>query len=162
MYGSDKMFFLFNEAEHSNILFSINDTSNTLEVKSSLEMIREQRHHFFDYDYEYETGMLPFKTRCIAHSRNSLTILTDAGLVRFDCTGSVDPEPKLEATVYPNPAHDQVSFNMECQYTIFDLQGRQVLSGIGSTVHINELPRALYVVQLRANNETAYAKFIKE
>ena len=76
---------------------------------------------------------------------------------------------KLQAiSLYPNPAREQVSFNLEsnAQVSIFDMTGRKVSETnvvAGQTqLDVNELVNGVYFVNFRfADGTTAVSKFVK-
>ena len=76
-----------------------------------------------------------------------------------------------EATMvglYPNPAREQVSFNLEsdAQVSVFDMTGRKVsmvnVAAGNAQLNVSELESGVYFVNFRyANGSTAVAKFVK-
>lgn len=162
MAGTRNMFFLFSESEYNNVLVTVHDTNRTLELQSSLILWRKEKRVFLENHLDWTTGFLPFKTLHVAHNDESLTLLSDIGMVRFDCMGSLSPNPKQEISIYPNPASNVISFNKEYSYAIYDVQGRKVLSGSGQQAKVEFLPSGLYLVKLLDERTKAYAKFIKE
>ena len=76
-----------------------------------------------------------------------------------------------EATMvglYPNPAREQVSFNLEsdAQVSVFDMTGRKVsmvnVAAGNAQLNVSELESGVYFVNFRyANGSTAVSKFVK-
>ena len=70
--------------------------------------------------------------------------------------------------LYPNPAREQVSFNLEsdAQVSVFDMTGRKVsetnVAAGNGQLSVSELESGVYFVNFRyANGSTAVAKFVK-
>ena len=70
--------------------------------------------------------------------------------------------------LYPNPAHEQVSFMLDdnAEVTIFDMTGRKVSTMAFEAgqvqLNVNELVNGVYFVNVRsANGNTAISKFVK-
>ena len=83
-------------------------------------------------------------------------------------TTSVNENNIQSVSLYPNPAREQVSFNLEsdAQVSVFDMTGRKV-SEMNATageaqLDVNELVNGVYFINVRyANGTTAVSKFVK-
>ena len=81
---------------------------------------------------------------------------------------SINENPDMQLVVSPNPAREQVSFNLEsdAQVSIFDMTGR-MLSTMAfeagqAQVSVSELVNGVYFVNVRyADGTTAVSKFVK-
>lgn len=81
---------------------------------------------------------------------------------------SVNENQTQPISLYPNPAHEQVSFVLEsdAQVSIFDMTGRKVseteCKAGEAQVNVSELVNGVYFVNFRfANGTTAVSKFVK-
>jgi len=78
------------------------------------------------------------------------------------------PEPAEETFIYPNPAVDRIHFknlnSTEAQVTIYDLQGKVVLSRKldSDVMDVSSLARGIYIVKLLDNDITTMNRLIKE
>lgn len=80
---------------------------------------------------------------------------------------SVDNKKEDELKVYPNPAIDNIYFNLNDevkQIRIYDDQGRLVLNDTSNANHINieNLSAGLYLLQLITNKNVYHSKFDKQ
>ena len=74
-----------------------------------------------------------------------------------------DAEPK-EIKIYPNPAVDELyvitgnNFGMDLKYTVYDLSGRILLSGIfavgSNTLDISQLGAGIYLLEIQVDSRT--------
>lgn len=81
---------------------------------------------------------------------------------------SVDENKVPAVGLYPNPAREQVSFNLEsdAQVSVFDVTGRMVremnASAGNAQLNVSELENGVYFINFRfANGSTAVSKFVK-
>lgn len=76
--------------------------------------------------------------------------------------------PAISATVAPNPVMDVVtiSSNSKCNYSIIDINGREVLAGTmqskSATINVEGLQSGVYFVRLSSENGTTTQKIIKK
>ena len=83
-------------------------------------------------------------------------------------TAAVNENEMAGVSLYPNPAREQVSFNIEndAQVSIFDMTGRMVsttdcMAG-QAQINVSELVNGVYFVNFRfADGTTAVSKFVK-
>ena len=83
-------------------------------------------------------------------------------------TLSVDENDAQTISLYPNPASEQVSFELDndAQVSVFDMTGRKVSemnATAGNTqLNVSQLESGVYFINFRyANGSTAVAKFVK-
>ena len=83
-------------------------------------------------------------------------------------TASVNENAVDAVNVYPNPAREQVSFNIEndAQVSVYDMTGRMVsvtnVAAGEANLNVSELENGVYFVNFRfANGTTAISKFVK-
>jgi hypothetical protein len=81
---------------------------------------------------------------------------------------SINENLDMQLVVSPNPAREQVSFNLEsdAQVSIFDMTGRMVstmaFEAGQAQVSVSELVNGVYFVNVRyADGTTAVSKFVK-
>ena len=81
---------------------------------------------------------------------------------------SINENPNVQLVVSPNPAREQVSFNLEsdAQVSVFDMMGRKVsemnVAAGEAQLDVNELVNGVYFINVRyANGTTAVSKFVK-
>ena len=89
---------------------------------------------------------------------------------KFDCTPVRDVE-KLQFSVYPNPADQQITVvldqltNQHCEAVMYDMMGRKVaefnLNDNHNTLNISNLNSGIYLLQLKSESQTAIQKVIK-
>ena len=81
-------------------------------------------------------------------------------------TGISNAFADANITLFPNPAHDFISFKSDVaiqQVTIFNIAGAQMLSveNTSDRIDISQLPQGIYVVQLKTENGTYQKKLVK-
>ena len=83
-------------------------------------------------------------------------------------TASVNENAVNAVNVYPNPAREQVSFNIEndAQVSVYDMTGRMVsvtnVAAGEANLNVSELENGVYFVNFRfADGTTAVSKFVK-
>jgi hypothetical protein len=83
-------------------------------------------------------------------------------------TTSVNENNIQSVSLYPNPAREQVSFNLEndAQVSVFDMMGRKVIemNAVAGEAQLNvsQLENGVYFINVRyANGTTAVSKFVK-
>lgn len=93
---------------------------------------------------------------------------TVAGTVTFGsdaCAAGVDESEKVDWNIYPNPATTEINCSEQhVSYHIYDMTGRQVLSGntYNGQIAIDQLQQGSYVIQLQNTNKELVKKtFIK-
>ncbi len=67
-------------------------------------------------------------------------------------------------SVYPNPTSDLFfvkGFDKNFEYVVFDLGGKQLLSGFGNPISISNLKRGIYFLTLTSQNKTHSQQIIK-
>jgi hypothetical protein len=68
-------------------------------------------------------------------------------------------------SLFPNPASSMLQINMaqnsEVQYNIVDMQGKEVLSGTGTCINIEDLPVGPYLIFLQIGQITWSSRFHK-
>jgi len=81
---------------------------------------------------------------------------------------SVNENTVQAISIYPNPAHEQVSFMLDddAEVSVFDMTGRQVnvvnVTAGEAQLNVSELVDGVYFVNFRfANGSTAVSKFVK-
>jgi hypothetical protein len=81
---------------------------------------------------------------------------------------SINENSNVQLVVSPNPAREQVSFNLEsdAQVSVFDMMGRKVseMDAVAGDAQLNvsQLENGVYFVNVRyANGSTAVSKFVK-
>jgi hypothetical protein len=89
---------------------------------------------------------------------------------KFDCTPVREVE-KLQFSVYPNPADQQITVvldqlaNQHCEAVMYDMMGRKVaeysLNDNCNTLNISNLNSGIYLLQLKSESQTAIQKVIK-
>ncbi len=89
---------------------------------------------------------------------------------KFDCT-PVHNVDKLQFSVYPNPADQQLTVvldqlaNQYCEAAMYDMMGRKVaeflLNDNHNALNISNLNSGVYLLQLKSENQTAIQKIIK-
>lgn len=71
----------------------------------------------------------------------------------------------IHATIYPNPANDQLFISSDVTVTDFsisNLAGQVVSTGEGSIVDLSELEAGIYVVTISSDQGTATRRFVKQ
>jgi hypothetical protein len=94
----------------------------------------------------------------------SLTNYIEAVLKREAPVTGIDPQPKNEIRVYPNPATTLLSvetgkaIGKNAMLLIFDIQGRMVLSSAltqsNNQINVERLLQGLYIYEIRQGNES--------
>ena len=81
---------------------------------------------------------------------------------------SVNENTVQAISIYPNPAHEQVSFMLDddAEVSVFDMTGRKVnvvnVTAGEAQLNVSELVDGVYFVNFRfANGSTAVSKFVK-
>ena len=67
-------------------------------------------------------------------------------------------------SVYPNPTNDMLfvkEIDEEFEYVVFDLGGKQLLSGVGNPISISNLKRGSYYVTVISENKIYSEQIIK-
>lgn len=87
-------------------------------------------------------------------------------------TLSVDTADIYELSIYPNPAQDFITVQgielIEGEATIYDLQGREVISSINisqsesTSIDISRIPSGVYLMKILNNGNPSTLKFIKK
>jgi hypothetical protein len=82
----------------------------------------------------------------------------DGNIVPIDTTSNTGITDIADISIYPNPAHDQIIINQgertDMQYTIYDSQGRMVLTKMIRETHhntvwdISDLPDGIYFLSI--------------
>ena len=82
-------------------------------------------------------------------------------------TEGVNENVGQTVSLYPNPAREQVSFNLEsdAQVSVFDVMGRKVsemnVAAGSAQLNVSQLENGVYFVNVRyANGTTAVSKFV--
>jgi len=122
------------------------ETGQLEEACQAFEMAKEN-----NYDEKYETEDI-------------------AKLIEHYCTNKSDKNLNLnnlsKLVLYPNPAKDFISFNIEREfnYEIYDYNSRLLSKGvyIGDKIEISELPTSIYILKIYDKEKIYTRKFIKE
>jgi surface protein len=90
--------------------------------------------------------------------------ITDAG---SDCsTAGVDDLNQLDVLIYPNPATDKLYINgikTMATISVFDLLGKQIFSvKTIKEVDVDFLPKGVYLIKIRENQNQATIRFMKK
>jgi surface protein len=91
-------------------------------------------------------------------------IITDAG---SDCsTAGVDDLNQLDVLIYPNPATDKLYINgikTMATISVFDLLGKEIFSvKTIKEVDVDFLPKGVYLIKIRENQNQATIRFMKK
>jgi hypothetical protein len=153
-------FDLLNEAETLNYSFAYDTLQQTIRI---LKLSYLWSYDAPDFFVSQVFGSLPYKSRMAvninAYNNTLNVILTDFGLLRFDCTGPIEETVRNEhSTLYPNPASDWVYFPVYVSYTIYSLDGQTLLRGEGEQVDVRALPQGVYLVETMGHGVRAYQK----
>lgn len=155
-------FILFGGSAQFNVQFSL-DTNSKMNVWRYIDFHWGYApHSYLNYTVDGDVGYEPFEVKDAVYNGNSLTVLSDVGLVRYDCTSGV-PEPETkEIELYPNPTSNQLHFGGVYDYTIYDLQGRKVQTGNGTNTNVSELDNGMYLIKLQGDNNEYSGRFVKQ
>ena len=125
--------------------------------------------------YENNAPGVTLRTECGLPDTEGFAWLYCAGSLDFGDPGCNDAVPatvsleraqQLSFSVYPNPAHGQLTVVGEAKYaiTLYDLSGREVLRQAQlagtSRLDISALPAGLYVVSVRAGEGEVVRKWV--
>ena len=116
-------------------------------------------------DVVFESGVLAENAEGITFERKTGTEFVytlQAGSYTFEVKDksnapSLNPQTFSSLNIYPNPVTDNLVITESADFTIFDMKGRKVLTGNGSTVDVSLLKDGIYC--LHANGSSF--KFIK-
>ncbi|MFM9950064.1 MAG: PKD domain-containing protein [Saprospiraceae bacterium] len=82
-----------------------------------------------------------------------------------------EPESGSQVAIFPNPAHNELNLLLpedtrEGMLTIFDLAGRQLkrtypVAGI-NVLDVSDLPKGVFLIEIRFENEVVTRKFVKQ
>ena len=67
-------------------------------------------------------------------------------------------------SVYPNPTNDMLfvkGIDEEFEYVVFDLGGKQLLSGVGNPISISNLKKGSYYITITSKNKIYSEQIIK-
>ncbi len=106
-------------------------------------------------------------------SKNNVWIGTSEGLIKFnETTTSVETNEKNIVTIYPNPASNQLTIDLQgkqaTSYTISDIKGN-IIENIHDkylgqiNINLKSYPSGTYIIELTlTNNQKITNKFVKE
>ena len=78
----------------------------------------------------------------------------DCQIVTTNLTNSVS----RETVVFPNPTHAVIKWNKTGEWSLLNLQGQEVISGLGNRADLTELPNGYYILKIGG----FYTQIIKE
>ena len=109
--------------------------------------------------------------RIIYTSENTSYIFLEEQIIKAELNvpTSVKETTLQEGMVYPNPAKQSLNIDLEkvpinSNYTISDIQGQRILSGIfvGSGIDISTLPPGVYQITIESSGNNYTEIFVKE
>jgi len=162
IHGTIPQFILFGGSAQFNIQFSL-DANNEMSIWRYIDFHWGYApHSFLNYTVDGNVGYEPFEVKDAVFNGKSLTVLSDVGLVRYDCTsGMAEPEIS-EIELYPNPVSSQLHFGAAYEYVIYDLQGRNVQTGKGTYAKVSDLNEGMYLIKLLSVNQEFSGRFVKQ
>ncbi len=86
-------------------------------------------------------------------------------IFKLDTESSVKESATLPINIYPNPAKEQVNFDIlgSKNISVFDINGKAIfeLSTTETTLNISDLPSGKYIIEINSNSEFYRGTFIK-
>ena len=93
----------------------------------------------------------------------------DGKLLKYtDLASSIERVDEMNVRVFPNPASDYLSFEMEniaAEIDVLDVNGRVILTNIELTnfqMDVSILSSGVYFVKIKSENESVLRKFVKQ
>jgi hypothetical protein len=139
-------------------------------------MIKEYEYDLFNskvwdpYNLGYQDRLLAINT-ILSYGNGEMVLASTDSLYysQVKSTSSVmEALPGSGMKIYPNPAYDHISIQIEnstqAQYQIYDLFGRQMLSGnlTSPVIDVSNLKRGTYLLKLMNGNSIQVLRFVKK
>lgn len=152
-------------------------TSTVLSGVSPRKLLSFNYNQWSEYNIDLALNLdtnKPFYLNALAiDSKNNVWIGTSEGLIKFnETTTSVETNEKDLVSIYPNPASNQLTIDLQgkqaTSYTISDIKGNIIENKHGnysSLMYLNlkSFPIGTYIIELTlANNQRINNKFVKE
>lgn len=172
--GNQGMFLKALRTDSNNDVWMI---SAILNSSPPISLFKYDGSDWFEYSidkaFNIKEGEILILLTLVIDSKNNVWIGTRDGLIKFnETTTSVETIEKDLVTIYPNPASNQITIDLQdkqaTSYTISDIKGNIIENKHGNysgqmDINLKSYPTGTYIIELTlTNNQKITNKFVKE